>query len=160
MKAIIVYESIHHGNTEKVARAIAEALGADLKKASKVEAKELTKYDLIGFGSGIYYGRHHKNIFDLLKHLPYQKGRKVFIFSTSGIRKLPLINNFNKPLEKKLKDKGFEIVGIFDCRGWDTYPFIVKPFGGISKGRPNSRDIEDAKEFAERVKKHFFEKQL
>ena len=160
MKAIIVYESIHHGNTEKIARAIAEALGADLKKASKVEAKELTKYDLIGFGSGIYYGRHHKNIFDLLKHLPYQKDRKVFIFSTSGIRKLPLINNFNKPLEKKLKEKGFEIAGIFDCRGWDTYPFIVKPFGGVSKGRPNNRDIEDAKEFAERVKKHFFEKQL
>ena len=34
------YESIHHGNTEKVARAIAEVLGADLKKANEVvEAK-------------------------------------------------------------------------------------------------------------------------
>lgn len=121
-----------------------------------MEAKELIKYDLIGFGSGIYYGKHHKKIFDLLKQLLDQKGRKVFIFSTSGIRKLLLINNFNKPLEKKLKDRGFEILGIFDCRGWDTYSFIVKPFGGISKGRPNNRDIEDAKEFAERVKNIFF----
>ena len=41
--------------------------------------------------------------------------------------------------------KGFKVLGEFDCRGWDTYPLWVKPFGGINKGKPSNREIEEAK---------------
>ena len=33
MKSLVVYVSVSHGNTERVARAISEVLGADLKEA-------------------------------------------------------------------------------------------------------------------------------
>jgi flavodoxin len=42
MKTLIVYVSIEHGNTEKVARAMAEVLGADTKKASEVDPNSLS----------------------------------------------------------------------------------------------------------------------
>ena len=37
MKALIVYVSVEHGNTEKVAKAMAEAIGAEAKKAEDVD---------------------------------------------------------------------------------------------------------------------------
>jgi flavodoxin len=41
VRALIVYVSVHHGNTEKVARAIAEVLEAEMRKAWEVKLKEL-----------------------------------------------------------------------------------------------------------------------
>jgi len=152
MKTLIVYVSIHHGNTEKIAKAIAEVLNADLLKLTEVRVNNLEQYDLLGFGSGIYYGRHFKGILNFADKLNNQKGKMAFIFSTSGVGIIPIVNDFDKPLQKRLLRKGFKIVGEFNCRGWDTYPFIIKPFGGISKGRPNKKDIENAKRFAEYLK--------
>lgn len=57
MKNLIVCESIHHGNTEKIGKAIAEYLNADLIKTNDVNVNTLEDYDLIGFGSGIYNGK-------------------------------------------------------------------------------------------------------
>src|SRR5674536_400090 len=52
MKALIVYASVHHQNTEKVAKVMAEELGADLVPIGQAQPSTLTAYDLIGFGSG------------------------------------------------------------------------------------------------------------
>jgi len=54
MKNLIVCISIHHGNTEKVAKEMAAILGAELVKPNDVDINTLSKYDLIGFGLGIY----------------------------------------------------------------------------------------------------------
>jgi len=62
MKIIIVYMSISHGNTEKVAQAMAVALNADVTKADQITPEMLRTYDVVGFGSGIYFGRHHKQL--------------------------------------------------------------------------------------------------
>lgn len=151
----MIYNSIHHGNTEKIAKAMTKILNADLVKPHEVDVTTLSGYDLIGFGSGIYYGKHHKSLFDLVDRLTNQKGKKAFIFSTSGTRKLWFFHEFDKPLKKKLLEKGFSFIGEFNCRGWDTYPFWVKPFGGINKGRPNEKDLENAKSFASDLKRMF-----
>ncbi|MGC8831750.1 MAG: flavodoxin family protein [Thermoproteota archaeon] len=153
MKTLIIYVSIHHGNTEKIARAMMNVLNADLVKPTEVDDAVFSKYDLIGFGSGIYFGKHHESIFDLVDRLPDQNGKKSFIFSTSGLRKIRFIHDFDKPLRKKLLEKGFHVIGEFNCRGWDTYPLWVKPFGGVSKGKPGEKEIEDAKRFAENLEK-------
>jgi hypothetical protein len=58
MKTIIVYKSYHRMNTEKVAKAIAEVMNAQLTKVEDVRQEELAEYDLIGFGSGIYGLKH------------------------------------------------------------------------------------------------------
>lgn len=146
MKNLIVYESIHHGNTEKIGKAMAEYLNADLIKTNDINVNTLKDYDLIGFGSGIYNGKLHKNVLDLIEKSPTLSNKKAFIFSTSGQGKV----KYNNTIEQKLKEKGFEVVGSFACKGYDTFgPF--KLIGGIAKGRPNENDIKKAKEFAEKL---------
>lgn len=85
MRALIVYVSIHHKNTEKVAKAMADVLNADLSKPWKIKPAEVGKYDLVGFGSGIYWWRHHWALLRLVDNLPRMEGKKAFIFSTAGM---------------------------------------------------------------------------
>jgi flavodoxin len=149
MAAIIICESVHHKNTEKVALAMAEVLGARVVKPGAIPPKEVVKHSLIGFGSGIYMAKHHKALLALVDRLPAVH-RKAFIFSTCG---LPLMNGvWHRALRKKLDKKGFEIVGEFSCPGFDT----VGPFaavGGVNKRHPNEEDLAKAREFARGLKR-------
>jgi flavodoxin len=150
MKTAIVYISYHHNNTEKVAQIMASVLGADLKKVGEFEPKELEGYDLIGFGSGIYYRKHHKKLLELASALP-SLNKKAFVFSTSGISNPQSVSDFHKTLTEILKTKGFEVVNDFNCLGYDTVGFL-KIFGGISKGHPNVEDLKKAETFALELK--------
>jgi len=147
MKALVIYISVHHGNTEKVAKVVANVLDAGLLQVKQVYASMLEQYDLIGFGSGIYFGKYHKSLLDFADTLPMLRNKKAFIFSTSGLRKIPFIHDFSKQLKEKLMRKGFDIVGEFSCRGFDT-SWAAMIVGGINKGRPNARDLKQAKDFA------------
>jgi len=146
MKVLVLYESVHHGNTEKVAKAMAKALGAELKKAS--EADFLEGYDLIGLGSGIYFSRHHKSVIDAVKRLEF-RGKDIFIFSTAGY---PLLKHiYHLELAQRLKLKGAQVVGDFSCRGFGTYgPYRL--IGGLNKGCPGREELEKAKEFGRKVR--------
>ena len=154
-KVLIIYQSVHHNNTKKIAEAMAEVLNAEIKKPSEVVIEELGKYDLIGFGSGIYWGRHHPSIFKIVDQLTGLIGNKAFLFSTSGTSNAGnflhnirhLVSHFHAHLRRELKNKGIKIVGEFSCRGFDTAG-PLKQIGGISKGRPNQEDLENAKDFA------------
>ena len=147
MKALIISISVHHGNTERVAKVMANILDADLLKVKQVDASMLEQYGLIGFGSGIYFGKHHKNLLDFANKLPMMRNKKAFIFSTSGLRKMRFIHNFDKPLKEKLQRKGFDIIGEFSCSGFDT-SWAAMIVGGINRGRPNTKDLKQAKDFA------------
>jgi flavodoxin len=151
MKALIIYISVHHGNTEKVAKVMANALDAALLEVKQANASMVGQYDLIGFGSGIYFGKHHESLLDFVDKLPVLRNKKAFIFSTSGLRKIPFVHNFDKPLRKKLQRKGFDIIGEFSCRGLDTYR-ATKLVGGVNKGRPNVEDLKQAEDFASGLK--------
>lgn len=147
MKTLIIYNSVHHHNTEKIAKAMAEVLNAKLTKPENIDLKSINEYDLIGFGSGIYFSIHHESLFNILDKMPKMKNKKAFIFATSGSWHIKFCNDFNAPLRKKLESKGFDIIGTFSCRGYDTIgPF--KLIGGLHRGRPNEKDIQEAKEFA------------
>ena len=148
MKAIIICVSVHHGNTKKIARAIAEVLGAEVLGPEEVEVERLQDYDLIGFGSGIYFERPHRRVLSFVEKLPALEGKGAFIFSTRGAGPAGL---YHRPLRKKLLKKGFRIVGEFSCKGFDTVG-PLKLFGGINKGRPNEGDLRRAREFAEGLK--------
>jgi flavodoxin len=147
----MIHISVHHGNTERVAVTMAKILDADLVQVNQVDTNMLERYDLIGFGSGIYFGKHHESLLDFVDKLPVVKNRKAFIFSTSGLRKIPFVHDFDKPLRKKLQRKGFDITGEFSCRGLDTYR-ATKPVGGINKGRPDANDVKQAEDFARGLK--------
>lgn len=142
MKVLIVYNSVHHRNTEKIAKVIADELKAKMVKSTEEEVNKLSEYDLIGFGSGIYMSKHHESILQLVEKLPSGKDKKAFVFCTSGSLK-----NYNEPLKEKLTAKGFQVVGEFSCKGFDTYGHF-KLIGGINKGRPNEEDCRKAQKFA------------
>ena len=149
MKTLIVCVSIHHGNTLKVAKAMASVLKAKIVKPEAVTDAMLKKYNLIGFGSGIYMWKNHKSLLELADRFPHMKGKKAFIFSTSGAANKVALK-CHKQLRDKLKGKGFKIIGEFNCQGYDTVgPFIL--FGGFNKGRPNKEDIKDARAFAKKL---------
>ena len=154
MKTSIIYKSIHHKNTEKVAGVMAKALNAELLDPKDVNESIIAGYDLIRFGSGIYFGNHHKSLLDLAESLPPAQNRKAFIFSTSGIGRIPVFNKLNDKLKKILIGKGFEITGEFSCRGFDTCG-VLKFIGGINKGRPDERDLRNADEFGRKINRKF-----
>lgn len=147
MKALVSYISIHHGNTRKIAEVIAATLGADSIPLQEVDVNRLVEYDLIGLGSGIYFGRHHRTLLGLAGRFPVLSNKKAFIFATSGLRPVRFVHDFSRPLKKKLQSRGFDVVGEFSCRGLDTFgaTMIV---GGINRGRPDAGDIKQAERFA------------
>ena len=52
MRKAIVYASVHHGNTEKIVKGIAEKCQVDLIDAVKQPNADLSSYDMIGFAYG------------------------------------------------------------------------------------------------------------
>src|SRR5674536_260599 len=81
---LIAYISVHHKNTEQVAKVMAEELGADRASIDQTRPETLTGYDLIGFGSGIFYGKFHRTLLQFVEGLHTVTGTRAFIFSTSG----------------------------------------------------------------------------
>jgi len=141
MKTLIIYHSEHHGNTKEVAEVIAEVLDADLFPSNQ-KIDSLNLYDLVGFGSGIYYGKFHEDIYRLIENLPYQNAKNCFIFSTAGSKSYSLRGHSN--IKEELNKKGFNIAGEFSCLGYDT-ALTAK---GINHGRPDKNDLILAKNFA------------
>lgn len=152
MKSLIVCVSVEHGNTRKVVEAMTEVLGATIKEPEEInDIQVFSDYQIIGFGAGIYYGFHHKRLRKFIKELPSNNAQRAFLVTTNGVRSklyMKMLNINIKNLKKQLERKGFDVIGDFSCGGISDWAFF-KLIGGISKGRPNSEDLEKAKEFAE-----------
>ncbi len=147
MKPLIIYHSEHHGNTEKIAKVISTTLDAELLKSQNTKRKNIDSYELIGFGSGIYYGKFHQDLYSFIHNLPEQKGKKSFIFSTTGSKSYS--EKAHKSFKASLVEKGFNVIGEFSCLGFDT----ALSAEGINKGRPSTDDFHEAAQFAKNLKK-------
>jgi flavodoxin len=143
MRCTIVYTSVHHGNTERIARAMAAPLGAEVVRTAEATPEAVASAELVGFGSGIFFGNHHKSLLTFAEGLPHRPDGRAFVFSTSGRGG----TRFHRKLDGILAEKGYTVVGEFACKGWDTYS-VFKLIGGINKGRPNEADLADAAAFA------------
>jgi flavodoxin len=149
MKTLVICFSYHHNNTAKVASVFAKTLDAEVKAPAEVDPNGLSEYDLVGFGSGISFGKHYKVLLDFADKLPQVINKKAFIFSTSG--QTGKTEGFHKLLREKLQSKGFGVAGEFNCAGFDTYG-LLKIAGGIKKGHPNEDDLKEAEAFAQTLK--------
>ena len=139
MRKAIVYASVHHGNTEKLVKRIAEECRVDLIDAIKQMNVDLNDYDMIGFASGIYYSKFHQSILKFSEE-NLSADKKVFLICTYGGSA-----NF-KSIEQILNKKHAIVVGKFGCKGYDTFgPF--KLVGGIAKGHPDEEDMKNAVDF-------------
>jgi flavodoxin len=149
MKAVIFYTSTHHGNTEKVAKVIGEALKAEMHNLENEDVTKLdiSKFDLIGLGSGIYAFTFSPKLFELVEKFDL-KGRKVFLFSTSASGRLRM----HSKLSEALALKQAQNVGEFTCPGFIDWAFFKWFGGGLRKGQPNTEDLENARKFAKGLK--------
>jgi flavodoxin len=146
-RVAVVVSSWHHGNTRKIADAIGDQLQADVLTIDEAYAVDLSHYDLVGFGSGIYFAKHDQKLLELVKAKPALP-RKVFLFSTAG--NTLLWRFYHRALRRLLTSRGCEVINEFNCSGWDTVgPFVL--FGGFYRGRPNENDLTRAREFASQL---------
>jgi len=148
--AAIVCASVHHGNSQKIAAAMAESLGAVLLTVEEARGMEPSQFPLWGLGSGIYFGRHHRSLLQLVDSWN-QGPAAAFLFSTAGLSFLSPLQH--SALRRRLQRKGTRILGEFCCRGWDT----VGPLwlmGGLNRRHPNEADLQRAREFARQFKEH------
>lgn len=147
---LVICASVHHGNTARVARCMADVLHADVRAPDAVAAGSLDEYGLVGFGSGVSYGRLHESLFRRLGQLPdvSEPTRLAFVFSTSGLPFLAKL--WHAPLKRLLARKGFDVVGEFACRGFDTWgPLWLA--GGLNRRHPDEHDLQRAQAFARRI---------
>jgi flavodoxin len=148
MDAAIVYVSLHHDNTRRVAEAMAEPLGAALLSVEEAIKLDGHSLDLVGFGSGIYFGRHHSSLVDFVRNMKAMPLR-CFVFSTAGISSLAGL--WHRSLVQQIRHRNSEVIGQFCAPGWDTVGPLAF-FGGLHRRRPNESDLSRAAQFARHIK--------
>ena len=134
MKILLVVKSKHNDNTMKVAEAMSEAAPVTLTELSNASYYKLSEYDIVGFGSGIYFGKHDKELFKFVKALHDNK-QFCFVFSTSCSK---AFDKNNSKLIKLLEHKNKTVLGSFGCLG---------SFGILKKEHPNIDDYDAAQNF-------------
>lgn len=154
MKTLLIVYSYHHNNTQKIGQVIANQLNADIMNPLEVDPDQMSDYDLIGFGSGIYSGKHHESLLSLVDRFPPVESKYAFIFSTAALTGEFKTKKDHEKLCTKLQSKGYCILEDFSCKGFNTNSFL-KYFGGMNKGRPNDHDLKNAQEFAEIIKEKY-----
>ena len=140
-KAVIIYASLHHGNTRKLVEAISDKYEIDIIDASEHQHADLSEYDLIGFASGIDFGNFYDSVKQFLENnLPY--GKRVFFLYTCA----KVSHRFTEKIKSAALEKDAIISGEYGCKGFNTYgPW--KFIGGMNKNHPSEDEISSAINF-------------
>jgi menaquinone-dependent protoporphyrinogen IX oxidase len=105
---LIIYHSRPETqNTKKIAESMALAVKAELTSIDKVHEVNINDYDIVGFGSGVYFGRFGKTLIRYAKNLANQKQR-AFIFYTCGAKSCDKTKN---KFSQLLESKGRTVIG-------------------------------------------------
>ena len=167
MKILIAYYS-NTGNTEKVAKAIADALASEelkLLPVKDVDPSTLSSYDLVILGSGIYASKVHITIPKMMKAVDSYPPKFAF-FCTHASENM--YQDGFKAVATLIKKTDSSIVGGFDCMGENLgmpkeaqekmianippeKQEQARKFNEALKGRPNAEDLESAKEYAKSI---------
>lgn len=141
-KSIVLYASVHHGNTKKVVDAMQECQKSDLIDVTKAKDIDISGYDIIIIASGVYFSKPHKSIIEAVNKFHFSDNQKVFLVITTGSNP----ESTGKKMKEFFEKLNIKIDDVFACKGFDTYgPF--KLIGGIAKGCPTEKDLENAKSF-------------
>jgi len=114
MKALIVYDSVY-GNTEKIARAIADAItpSGEVKilRAGEANLSELASIDLLIVGSPTHGGRPTPAVQDFLNKVPKLQGINVAAFDTRIQTKLVRVFGYAAGrIANNLKKRGSTLI--------------------------------------------------
>jgi flavodoxin I len=112
MKALVVYDSVN-GNTEKIARAVAEALARSGKsrvlRAGEAQSADMKAIDLLVVGSPTLGGRPTPAIQEFLKRIPAEALRNLRVASFDTRMKMFIARLFGYAADRiavTLKEKG------------------------------------------------------
>ena len=142
-KTVIIYASTHHGSTRKLVEAIAEKYDITLIDAAKQQWTDLTEYDLIGFASGINFGKFYGSVEQFLKNNLSENKRVFFLYTCAKVS-----SRFTESIRAEAVKKGAVLLGEYGCRGYNTYgPWKV--IGGMNKNHPTEDEQNDAVRFFE-----------
>ena len=145
-KIAIIYVSRHHGNTKRLLAEAAEGMDIELIPLSSLGERDLCVYEAVGLASGIYGFELDKELIDFVLNRASSLPKKLFVIYTSGMGR----DSFGNSFIKKLEASGHEVLGHYQCKGFDTFgPF--KLVGGLAKGHPDKADIEGCRSFLEDI---------
>ncbi len=133
METQVIYYS-KTGNTRKLAEAIAKELSVN---AEEVEDAQLQSGSFIFLGTGSYGKEPGKPMEKFIERNDL-RSRSVALFGTSGSGKGSEVGF----METMLQKKDAVIKGKFFCKG----KFLI-----LNRGRPNDKDLIDARTFARSV---------
>lgn len=147
---IIYYSNIETSNTKKIALAIGNHINARVININEIQNIDIKQYNLVGFGSGIYFNKFSKSIRKFISSLD-QYCQNCFVFYTSGAKECNhALNNFIDLL--KLKQR--HCLGSWHCLGRDVAFTFFKKNGGFNKKHPNESDVQSAIEFIDNLLKN------
>lgn len=134
------------GNTEKVARAVADGLtesGAEVEVLDmlKTDSASLSAFDMVGIGTPVFYFREPIIVGRFIKQIPRVSDTHAFVLMTSGGHP----GNTLFQMRKALSKRGFLTIDTYKCHGYDTYP----PFKGTGRflGHPDDDELSSARTF-------------
>ena len=144
-KTVIIYASTHHKNTYKLVKAISDKHNVDIIDATKQSAADLQSYDVIGFASGIDFGKFYEVVENFARdHLPFKK-QVFFLYTCAMDRK-----GFTDSIREIAAQKEAVVLGEYGCKGYNTYgPWKV--IGGMNKKHPTQEEIASAVTFFENL---------
>lgn len=133
MKLAVRYYS-KGGNTQKIAEAIAKAVGTEAKTVTEPLDEDI---DILFLGSAPYAFDVDDEVKNFIGNINVSVG-KVINFSTAAV-----IRSTRKYVEKLFAEKNIPVAKEeFSCRG---------AFAMLHKGRPNEDDLKSAAEFAKKI---------
>ena len=142
MKILIIVKSKHNDNTLKVAEAMSEVAPVTVTTLENAKLYNLKEYDIVGYVSGIYYGKHDKELLNFIKNSDNNKSY-CFAFSTSGSKSF---EKNNKHIIKLLESKNKIVLDSFSCLGFDKF-FLFAICGGLNNTHPDINDFDNAQNF-------------
>jgi len=115
MNSIVVYKS-KYGSTRNYAQWIAQDLSCEAVDAKKVNADDLTKYDTIIYGGGLY-AEVINGVSLITKNIDKFKDKKIIVYST-GITPLNYREYYDKlVIEKNFKPEMLSKIKIYNFLG-------------------------------------------
>ena len=146
MKSMIVYASHHHGNTEKLVKHLANQYEITLINAEELSQITYEGYDLIGFASGIDFGKFYPAVTALAETLP--AGKLIYALFTCAKDN----GKYSDEIQKIAEKTGCTYLGKYGCKGYNTYgPW--KLIGGMNKSHPDQEELTKACSFYEQTQK-------
>jgi flavodoxin len=141
-KPIVIY-STKGGNTKKVAEEIACELNCPIKEITKdidPSSINLTEFDLVLIGTGIYRDHPNENMIRFLQSA--ELGNQQFALFITWLKLRTGDKDILSKIGQLLERKGKKVLeSYFECKGDNP------------NGRPNSLEIDEAKKWARKVGK-------